>query len=84
MEYDISLNGAVPSDDRIDFNTRGIVQPAATPLGGTICIFTDFDGDGVSDSDPDYDCIVISATRINMGKIPDQVGACNSANCDAK
>jgi len=63
----------------IQFNRRGIVQPSATPLGGTICIFTDFD--------PDYDCIVISRTRINMGKIITQDtagGECDAANCNVK
>ncbi len=84
IEYDLNWNGAVPSGNLIDFNTRGITEPQATPLGGTICIFTDFDGDGTSDSNPDYDCIVISRTRINMGKIGDQSGGCLSTNCDAK
>lgn len=60
----------------IEFSTRGIIQPLATPLGGTICAFTAFD--------PDYDCIVISQTRINMGKITNQLGNCDAANCVVK
>ncbi|MFZ5906513.1 MAG: pilus assembly FimT family protein [Nitrospirota bacterium] len=55
------------------FRTRGLVQPSATPLGATLCI--------VSGDDPDYDCMVISQTRINLGKLKDRDGACNAANC---
>jgi len=70
----------------IQFDNRGIVLPSATPLGATICIFTDYDGDGsnLSDFDPDSDCIVISQTRINTGKLTAQNtagGACDDANC---
>jgi len=55
----------------IEFSTRGTI----TNLG-TICAFTAFD--------PDYDCIVISQTRINMGKIANQAGNCDAANCVVK
>lgn len=55
----------------IEFSTRGTITNF-----GTICAFTAFD--------PDYDCIVISQTRINMGKIANQVGLCNAANCVVK
>mgnify|MGYP001611879919 FL=1 len=55
----------------IEFSTRGTITNF-----GTICAFTAFD--------PDYDCIVMSQTRINMGKIANQAGACNEANCVAK
>ncbi len=82
VEYPIAWGSTI-----IIFDKRGIVQPRATPLGGTICIFTDADGDGASDSNPDYDCIEISQTRINMGKITTQNtagGVCNAANCVAK
>jgi prepilin-type N-terminal cleavage/methylation domain-containing protein len=85
VEYDLTWNGAVPANIAINFEEQGIVQPTATPLGGTLCIFTDEDGDGISEVDPDYDCIVISQTRINMGKLASQaVGDCNAANCDTK
>ena len=57
--------------DTIEFSTRGTITN-----WGTICAFTDFN--------PDYDCIVISRTRINMGKITNQAGVCNSDNCVAK
>jgi len=67
--YPITWSDA--ADTQIDFTPRGLSND-----NKTICIFT-----GV---DPDYDCVVISATRINMGKIPDQGSACNNANCDAK
>ena len=58
VEYPITNNfiGRI-----INFDKRGIVQPRGKALGGTICFFTD--------KDPDYDCIVISPTRIIMGKL---------------
>jgi type II secretory pathway pseudopilin PulG len=61
-------------DKILRFDKRGIAQP-----GGTLCFFTD--------KDPDYDCIVISRTRINMGKLTrqqDNGGICNSENCATK
>lgn len=75
----ITINGGgVPQT--ITFNKRGLVNP-----NRTICIFTDADGDGASDSDPDYDCIILSPTRINMGKLTSQALAdCDAAHCDAK
>lgn len=62
-------------------NSRGLISPERT-----ICNFTDFDGDAdhKSDFNPDYDCIVISETRINIGKITTQNtagGTCVSTNC---
>jgi len=66
-------------DKIINFDKRGIVQPKGQALGGTICFFTEHD--------PDYDCIVISQTRINMGKLkkqPDNGGICKKDNCDTK
>lgn len=80
VKYDLNWAGAVPANIAINFEERGIIQTL-----GTLCIFTDEDGDGVSELDPDYDCIVISRTRINMGKLSSQaVGDCDAAHCDAK
>lgn len=81
LEYPVTWAGGT-----IQFDKKGIVQPSATPLGGTICVFTDYDGDtsNLSDFDPDSDCIVISQTRINIGKLTTQDtagGACDAANC---
>jgi prepilin-type N-terminal cleavage/methylation domain-containing protein len=70
-EYDITW-----AEGTIIFDKRGIVEPSDNSLGGTICLFTD--------ADPDYDCIVISRTRVNMGKIKSQGDECNATNCDAK
>lgn len=50
----------------ITFDNRGLVSP-----NGTIRV--------TSTVDPDYDCIVLSATRINMGK-----WNAATSNCDAK
>lgn len=66
-----TLTWALGGGNNIEFSTRGTI----TNLGA-ICAFTAFD--------PDYDCIVISQTRINMGEITNQAGACNAANCVAK
>jgi hypothetical protein len=76
VEYEIenNFNGRI-----INFNRNGIIQPRGQPAGGTICFFTD--------EDPDYDCIVISRTRINMGKLnrqPGNGGRCNADNCSTK
>lgn len=76
IDYDLTWNG---TGDTVTFNTRGIIT-----ANRTICMFTDFDGDALhlSDVDPDYDCIVLSATRINLGKLSLQDtngGVCGSA-----
>ena len=70
VEYTIENNF---ENKIINFDKRGIVQPRGQAAGGTICFFTD--------NDPDYDCIVISQTRIIMGKLKNQPG--NGGECDA-
>ncbi|MCE5194872.1 MAG: prepilin-type N-terminal cleavage/methylation domain-containing protein [Nitrospiraceae bacterium] len=69
----------------INIDRNGVTRPTVGALGGTICIFTDGpDADTDSDFDPDYDCIVISPTRIRMGKISTQNtagGLCDDNNC---
>ncbi|MCE5225603.1 MAG: prepilin-type N-terminal cleavage/methylation domain-containing protein [Porphyromonadaceae bacterium] len=56
----------------ITFGKNGtITSPNA--LGDTMCIFTTLA--------PDYDCIIISRTRINLGRIINQGGNCDAANC---
>lgn len=76
VEYPITnnFNGKI-----INFDKRGTIQPRGQSLGGTICFFTDID--------PDYDCIVISQTRIIMGKLkkqPGNEGECDTDNCAKK
>jgi len=76
VEYSITNNFA---GKIINFDSKGLVQPRGQSLGGTICFFTD--------NDPDYDCIVISQTRIIMGKLkkqPGNGGECNADNCVKK
>ncbi len=84
LEYAVTVgtSGVIPFS--FDFNNRGIISPEET-----ICIFTDYDGDAshLPDYTPDYDCIVLSATRIIMGQIISQNtagGTCVSANCNIK
>lgn len=55
----------------LGFNARGLSN-----TNNTICVF--------STHNPSYDCIVVSTTRIRMGKIINQSGACDDANCEAK
>ncbi len=65
VEFDIDWNNsAIGAQEDLVFNTRGL----ATNLG-TISIFIDRNSDGTQDFFPDYDCIVISATRINLGQL---------------
>lgn len=74
VEYPITFASRI-----INFDKKGIVQPRGQAIGGTICFFTD--------NDPDYDCIVISQTRIIMGKLakqPDNGGECKAENCVKK
>ncbi|MEW6108538.1 MAG: GspH/FimT family protein [Nitrospirota bacterium] len=72
VEYTMTI-GTTGVEPPITFNfdKRGISSPERT-----ICMFTTVD--------PDYDCIVISQTRMNMGKIINQANQCNAANCNAK
>ena len=75
VEYTITNNFA---GRIINFDRRGIVNPRGFN-GGTICIFSDYD--------PDYDCIVISQTRIITGKLKKQIsngGECKAENCVKK
>jgi hypothetical protein len=68
LNYNIQWNG---TGSQITFDTRGLATTART-----ICIS--------STVNPDYDCIEISFTRINMGQITPRGGACNATNCVAK
>jgi prepilin-type N-terminal cleavage/methylation domain-containing protein len=82
LDYALSI-GTVAGVPPITFtfDRRGLISPERT-----ICMFTDFDGDAahLSDVDPDYDCIVLSATRINLGNLTTQDtagGLCDATNC---
>ena len=55
----------------IEFNTRGLAN-----VLGSICTINTFDAD--------YDCIVVSQSRVNLGKLSSPGGPCNEANCLAK
>ncbi|MBE0425162.1 MAG: prepilin-type N-terminal cleavage/methylation domain-containing protein [Nitrospirae bacterium] len=62
------------ADIEISFTTGGLSND-----NKTICSNTD--------ADADYDCIVISASRINLGKLTTKItdgGTCNADNCVAK
>lgn len=55
----------------LSFNSRGFTN---TPI--TVCIF--------SNVNPTYDCIKVSKTKINMGKIKNQSSGCSDANCETR
>lgn len=72
-----NLNASYPvtwsdlADIQIEFTARGLSND-----NKTIC--------GNSDIDADYNCIEISASRINIGKLTTMIpdgGACDAANC---
>jgi prepilin-type N-terminal cleavage/methylation domain-containing protein len=73
-------NNSITAPINLTFNTKGI----ATTLGN-ISIFVDRDGDGKKDFEPDYDCIIIASTRINIGKLNDKGTTSRSDDkCEAK
>lgn len=73
VEYALNWNAAVPANRSISFSQRGIInlEPLAPfPIPDPVISLT-----AGADVDPDYNCIVISQTRINMGKMSG--GACD-------
>jgi prepilin-type N-terminal cleavage/methylation domain-containing protein len=70
LTFPITWNGSTTT---LEFNQRGLYN---TPITKTICVLSTYD--------PSYDCIVVSATRIRMGKLLNQSGGCNSGNCEPK
>ncbi|MBU4273806.1 MAG: hypothetical protein KKA28_18250, partial [Planctomycetes bacterium] len=70
--YPVTWSGI--ADTEIEFTARGLSNDSKT-----ICSNTD--------ADADYNCIEISATRINLGRLTTLItngGACNGTNCVAK
>jgi type II secretory pathway pseudopilin PulG len=48
-------------------HTNGIVSNNISYLGATMRFDLDEDGDGVPDISPDYDCVILYTSRINIG-----------------
>lgn len=72
VEFDIRWGyAALGAQQDIAFNERGLATTT-----GNISIFIDRDSDGEKDFVPDYDCIVIAATRINLGQLNDDGNDC--------
>jgi prepilin-type N-terminal cleavage/methylation domain-containing protein len=74
LEVDHPITWSNAGDIQIDFNTRGVSNDDKV-----ICSNTDIESD--------YDCIVISATRVNLGKLTTRIpdgGTCDDANCVAR
>ncbi|HXX81870.1 MAG TPA: prepilin-type N-terminal cleavage/methylation domain-containing protein [Thermodesulfovibrionales bacterium] len=58
----------------VAMHTNGIVSTNIGYFGATVRFDLDLDGDGVPDISPDYDCVVLFSTRINIGAW--QAGKC--------
>jgi len=88
VEYRMTYGTSGLAQARIDMDRRGIITSVlagAISPNLTICLFTDNDADGASDLDPDYDCLAVSETRINMGKLNSQAaGDCDADHCIEK
>ncbi|MHB8880586.1 MAG: prepilin-type N-terminal cleavage/methylation domain-containing protein [Thermodesulfovibrionales bacterium] len=59
----------------VAFTKRGMITTPLIPAvrnDSSVCIFTDYDNNGVSDYDPDYDCINITQTKLYLGKLSTQ------------
>lgn len=54
----------------VEFSAKGLANTS-----NTFCVF--------SNINPAYDCIVVSRTRIILGKLKNQ-GSCSSGNCETK
>jgi prepilin-type N-terminal cleavage/methylation domain-containing protein len=71
------ITWSVPAANRIQFDINGLSNNNTN-----ICSNAPVDANG-----SDYNCIIISSTRINMGKLTTSIadgGACNAANCIGK
>ena len=65
---------STPANTTIEFNTNGLSSE-----NKLICSNAPDDADSA-----DYNCMIISTTRINMGKLTQSIadgGACDAANC---
>lgn len=70
LRYTSKYNISWSNSNELSFDHRGIASD-----NNTFCIF--------SSVSPQFDCIVISNTRINIGKLKIQ-GVCNANNCNQK
>lgn len=59
VDFELSWDQGLP----ISFSARGFAAPQ-----GTLSVFIDRDGDGKQDFIPDFGCIDVSFTRINLGR----------------
>lgn len=90
-DYPLPNGDGIP-DDANDFQVSQTDLEPRYPITSANAR-TEFDNNGLADNDnticsnadtdpdADYDCINISATRINMGKLADYGGNCDAANC---
>lgn len=81
IQYTLTREWANPAN-AVMFEIRGTMQ-SPDGAGDTICIDNNANPN-LAGIVRDYDCIIISQTRINMGLLAAPAGACNAANCQAK
>ncbi len=74
VEFDLRWNNAPIAGVQppLIFTSRGLANRL-----GTLSVFIDRDDDGKQDFSPDYGCIVISRTRINLGKWNEVTNVCD-------
>lgn len=65
IDHQLTWDSDDGTDDIIVFDRRGLVSPP-----GTIRI--------ISTADPDYDCIIVESTRINLGEWNTGTGVCDA------
>jgi prepilin-type N-terminal cleavage/methylation domain-containing protein len=85
LQKDLEINHPITWSNlaitRIEFNTRGVLCERDA---SNLCINADKVICSNTDIDSDYDCIVISASRVNLGKLTTKIpdgGACDANNC---
>lgn len=69
LKFSLTWGSGGGTSTTVEFSPKGLANTS-----NTFCIF--------SDINPAYDCLVVSPTRIILGKLKDQ-GAC-SGNCETK
>ena len=82
-----NMRGTPPGTPPVTNIQNATAFPTTNGGGLSICIFTDYNNDTVSDYNPDYDCINIVDTKIYLGKLTTQNtagGTCDAANCISK
>lgn len=71
----IEIQAGAFTNNLVTFNSRGIATGLLNVAGGAICIPS-------VNLRPNTNCIVVTPTRIRMGKYSGAAGGCNAAACN--